>query len=188
MSIRESIWSLRAPLLLAAAGSLAGACSNVVDLEVEAQQICVAQPNQSFPAPPAGLPASKPVPLNFSAPLKQLPSTGDLEMEVKMREITLSAGSGGDLSFIETVSVEMGPPSKKPTLTTFTVAEYLRNAASGGQKKPSITLVAKDSRDVSEYLKDEPGQMKFSLTGSLPSTAFNLNIEACVGANARFQY
>jgi hypothetical protein len=178
--------SARFPLgLVAASALMGGACSNVVDLELEAQRICVASINQTFPAAPAGLPASKPVPLNFSAPLKQLPSTGDLQTEVRFRDITLSA-NGGDLGFIEKVTVDLHPSSKKPALLPFTLAEYARGTS--GAAGSIVTLKAADMRNVVDYLADEPAQMKFTLYATLPNSAVTLDVEGCVGATARFQY
>ena len=177
--------SARFPLGLVAASVLMGACGNVVDLEVQAQRICVASINQTFPAAPAGLPASKPVPLNFSAPLKQLPSTGDLEMEVRFRDITLRASSG-DLAFIDKVTVDLNPSSKKPALSPFTLAEYARGTS--GAAGSTVTLQAADMRDVADYLADEPAQMKFTLHANLPNSAVTIDVEGCVGATARFQY
>jgi hypothetical protein len=179
--------SLRPRLLLVAATSLLGACGNVVDLELHAQSICVASISQSFPGVPAGFPATKPVPFNFSAPLKQLPATGDLKMEVRFREITLSS-SKGDLGFVERVSVDLTPSSKKPALSAFTLAQYTRRPGDSAAQDRTITLQAADTRDVFEYLADEPAQMKFTVQATLPDSAVTLDIEGCVGATARFQY
>ncbi len=170
---------------LFAASALVGGCSNVVDLEVQAQRICVASVNQSFPGAPAGLPASRPVPLNFSAPLKQFPATGDLDMDVRFRDISLSA-SGGDLGFIEKVTVDLNPSSKKPALTPFTLAEYARGT--GATPGATVTLRATDMRNVFDYLADEPAQMKFTLYATLPDHPVTIDVEGCVGATARFQY
>jgi hypothetical protein len=174
-------------LLLATASALIGACGNVVDLELHAQSICVASISQSFPGVPAGFPASKPIPLNFSAPLQQLPATGDLKMEVRFQDITLSSGNG-DLGFVDRVSVDLNPSSQKPGLSAFTLAEYTRSAAGTATEARTITLQAADTRDVSDYLADEPAQLKFTVHATLPNSPVTLDVEGCVGATARLQY
>jgi hypothetical protein len=178
----------RLTLLVAGVASLGGACGNVVDLEVQAQSICVAAPDQTIAGVPAGMPAKNPIPMNFSAPLKQLPGTGGLEMDVRFRDLTLKSTSG-DLSFVDRIVVELTPSSKKPGLATLALAGYTSDptrSAASPQKHP-LVLKAADIRNVYDYVADEPAKLQFTMYATWPSGPMTLEIEGCVDATARFR-
>jgi len=184
------LWST----LLATAGVLAGGCGNVIDLEVDAHSICVASASQTFPGTPTGEPSNKPVPLNFSAPLREFPGvTGDLEVDVRFKNITLTSAAG-DLGFVERVVVELHPSDARPGLAPIPLADYQAGTTTAPAKSPDrngqvpLVLQANDSQNIYDYVKGEPARLNFQVFASLPAESFTLDVEGCIGATARFRY
>jgi len=173
---------------------LAAGCGNVIDLEVEAQSICVASASQTFPGVPSGLPSNKPVPLNFSAPLREFPGgTGDLEMDVRFKNITLTSPDG-DLGFVERIVVELDPSNTKPELGLLPLAQYEAGEAGRPANSPNkngqvpLVLEANDTRNIYDYVAGQLAKLNFSVFAKLPSESFTLEVEGCIGATARFRY
>jgi hypothetical protein len=171
---------------LSALALILGGCDHLLDLRVQAEQLCVPATSQSFSgasAPPGPLPlpgtSTKSVTLDFSKPLKQIPGAeGGLKLDVRLDQVFIRS-TITDLSFIKRVKVSLGPGTPSDALPPVYVGEFVKGTAAPAPVHELKVQSVLDS-NVIKYVKDEPAQLIFTATGRLPADAFMADVEACI--------
>jgi hypothetical protein len=172
-------------LVVAPLALLIGACENIVDLRMQAEQLCVLASRESFegssaPSGPLPIPGASntPVKMSFDRPLAQVPgAVAGFDLDVRFDEVLIKSAT--DLSFIRRVRVSVEPGTPKDTLPPIPIGEFVRDGASTGPTN-EIKVSSKLEANVFKYLVDEPARLRFAVSGRLPMDAFTADVEACV--------
>jgi hypothetical protein len=172
----------RLPLLLLAPLAVAGgACEQLIDIRVQAQQLCVAAPSETFePALPstAPFPTATPIRMSFDKPLAQVPgAAADVDLDVRFD--TVIVRSAADLAFIKKMVIALEPGVPDASLPPLPLGEYVRGTGvQAGVRE--INVASTLQSNVWKYLLGAPAKLRFLVTGKVPADSFTADIEACV--------
>lgn len=169
-------------LSLVAALTLLAGCDRFLYLEIEQPEICQVLPDQVF----EGNQYSNELTVDIQGQLPgiDLSEPHGIETLFRLSRVEFIAKSGiTDFDFISNAQISLIPPptsSKQPA----TVIDYTRAGPTGN------TLAMEGAMDVDlyDYLKEGDITLNSSLTGTLPSTEWTMDIKLCMYVRVRADY
>jgi hypothetical protein len=153
----------------------------LLDVEVEAPEVCVSYPRLEVEGVPAGGMAT--IERSFTVDdLEGVHRLTDRDAEVRfVRASVVAIGGVVDLSFVEAASVTIAAGELTPH--ELYACEGTCLAGEG-----ALDMAGADERDVVEYLRHDAVEVGLALTGVPPEEAWTLAVEVCFQANARYSY
>ena len=170
-----------------------GGCSNLLDLRVQTEALCVPTLSQTFSgsSAPPGLPfpgtSTKMVMIDFSKPLEQIPGKkAGIEVDARLDQVFIRS-MVTDLAFVKRVKVSLASGDPDTTLPPIYIGEYVK---SGTAMPPIHELKIQSAYDsnVIKYLEGQPANLIFTATGTPPGDSFMADVEACVYVQSKADY
>ncbi|RKH03532.1 hypothetical protein D7Y13_22310 [Corallococcus praedator] len=174
--------TFRTLLLCCALPLFTTGCESLFNIEVEAEEICKAEDDLSFPA---AFPGSASVEQSIQVPLGDFASAlpDDTDVETQLRLKLFDATATTDISGIERASLSV----RKPGSPEYVLLGEFRRTGNGGATN-KLQLTGSGAVDVLDLAKQEELEFLFQATGSLPTQPWSADIRVCVGAKASANY
>jgi hypothetical protein len=162
------------------AASLLAGCGPLVEGELAVQQFCRDVQTQEVPAAPISIHGSWSWKSEWAPPVLAMPDGAQLELALESVEI-LPGGGIEDLDFLDAAAVQIA------RLDGAHVAEIAWAHPEGGTVR-RVSLQPPAELDLAQLATGNSMQVETTLTGTLPTRAWNVTVRACYQASARYAW
>lgn len=169
-------------LAILAALPLLSGCERVLYMEIEQPEICQTLPDQAY----EGNQYSNELTIDIQGQMPgiDLSEPHGIETLFRLSKVEFIAKSGiTDFDFVSGANISLIPPdgSTKPPAT---VIDYTRSGPTGA----TLSMVGATDVDLYDYLKEGDIVVASSLTGTLPSNAWSMDLRVCMYVRIRADY
>lgn len=154
----------------------------VLDLEVEAQEVCLTYPNFQVPAAPSGQTS---IHQSFVFDdLSAVKEIADLDANVEFVRAEVRATSGiTSFDFIQSVRIAVSSGDPDSNLPTMTMYNCDGDCAPDGDR---LEIPAAVGADAITYLRSDSIQIDVDFEGQVPTTAWTMDINVCLKGRAGY--
>jgi hypothetical protein len=183
MSVPSSSRVLTAALGLSLV-MLAGGCP-LFAVDVEVPDVCMTQKDVEVPGVPIDVAGGIDEVFTFDD-LSAFDVLEGLDADAYFHGATVRATHGVDtLTFVESASLEVASNNPESTLPTRRIYACDDDCPAEGD---ALVIPALDDIGALDYIRSGSLSIALQASGSMPTTAWKLDVEVCVGARASYEY
>jgi hypothetical protein len=154
----------------------------LLDVEADAQEVCLTYPNLQVPA--AGGLTSLHQSFSFDD-LSQIHDLADLDADIELIRAEVHATSGiSDFSFIHSAKIVVGA-NAQAGLPALTMYDCNGDCNPEGAK---LVIPAAKVNDAIEYLRGDALTVDVSFEGVVPDKAWTMDVDVCMKASASYTF
>jgi hypothetical protein len=172
-------------VLVLGVGLLALPGCPLLDVEVDAQEVCLHYPNLNVPAVPGGQTSlHQSFAFDDLSAVHDLTSKLDANLEFVRAEIRATSGIDS-FNFIHTVDVVVSSGDVNSTLPPMTMYNCDGDCAPDGDR---LEIPAAVGNDAIAYLKSNSINIDIDFEGQVPSVAWTMDVDVCMKARAGYKF
>jgi len=171
-------------VLLFGVGLLALPGCPLLDVQVDAEEVCLSYPNLEIPAAAGGMTS-----LDQSFSFDDLSAVHDIvkldaNLEFVRAEVTATSGIT-NFDFIHSVKIVVASGDPGTTLAPMTMYDCNGDCVPDGNK---LEIPAAEGNDAIAYLRSSSIKIDLQFEGDVPAVKWTMDVNVCIKARAGYSY